>query len=93
MPPAFPAAGTVTAAVFLAAAGLLLPPRIALAAAAGAVLAGAAAVHDHRSLKLDGLPERNVYGTFRVKVTDRRITAVPVSRLPGSFQPNCSRGG
>ena len=81
----FSAAGTVTAAVFLAAAGLLLPPRIALAAAAGAVLAGAAAVHDHRSLKLDGLPERNVYGTFRVKVTDRRITAVPGIPPPRLF--------
>ena len=81
----FSAAGTVTAAVFLAAAGLLLPPRIALAAAVGAVLAGAAAVHDHRSLKLDGLPDLNVYGTFRVKVTDRRITAVPGIPPPRLF--------
>lgn len=81
----FSASGVAAAAAFLAAAGLLLRPRIALMAATGVILAGVAAGHYHRSLKLHGLPERSVYGTFLVKVADRRITAVPGIPPPRFF--------
>lgn len=73
----FSIAGVAIIAGFLVAAGWLLPPKIALSAAIGAILGVSATFFYQRSLKFDDLPERNVYGSFQVQITDRRITTVP----------------